>query len=155
MKHLLSQTFLKRYPGPYAYLASTDGVDATFCIECTTTGRSLASVYYWDDRIASELIARVVTVLLNEHAPTESSRNDSSTKPLSEHEIAAFFGMYPGPFAVKAFHCDYRGPGIEIACDTSGESALQIYNNTFRGHARLVSNSIARALKLLRQQSAT
>ena len=60
----ISSAFRKLFPGPYDYFASTDGVDDTFVVSCQLTKKVIATVYYWDDYLPNELIARVTAQAL-------------------------------------------------------------------------------------------
>jgi hypothetical protein len=145
----LSPDFLRLYPGPYVYCPGHDGVDHTFDVMCIGSRQHIASVYYWDERLTSELIARVVTESLNALLPAGRADLLAELKPLSKWEIAAFHGMHAGPYRANAMHCDYRGPGFEVLCDTSSESILQIFGGEESGYAQLISTEIASALNAL------
>jgi hypothetical protein len=145
----LSLDFLQLYPGPYVYCPGHDGVDSTFDVICTASRQHIASVYYWDERLTSELIARVVTESLNALLPAGRADLLAELKPLSKWEIAAFHGMHVGPYRANAMHCDYRGPGFEVLCDASSESILQIFGRGEPGQAQLISTEIAVALNAL------
>jgi hypothetical protein len=141
--------FLARFPGPYDYTSGSDGVDATFDVICLGPERQLVSIYYWDERLPAELVARVVSAALNDFL--QPGANDELRPPqLSKRELTAFHGMYPGPYRTAHSHCEYRGRCHEVICETSGESVIHAFDRSFRGQARLVARQIAAALNSLR-----
>lgn len=148
----LSPNFLELYPGPFAYRPGTDWVDSTFDIMCTSSGQQLASVYYWEERLTSELIARVVAESLNALLPATQDDSLTEWKPVSKWEVAAFHGMHPGPYRAGKTQCDIRGPGCEVLCHGSGESVLQVYNYG-TAHAQLISTEVAAALNALKPRT--
>jgi hypothetical protein len=68
---------------------------------------------------------------------------------LSDRELAAFRGMYPGPYRTAQSYCDYFGPLREVVCRMTGETVIHVKDDGFRGQARLVIRHIAAALNLL------
>ena len=150
MPNTLTSKFLTRYPGPFAYHDGSDGVDATFDIFCCTTGHHIASTFYWDHRLPSELEARVITELLNDLLGEVADYLRPLQHSLSDREIAAFRGMYPGPYRSAKCKCQYRGPGYEVRSEPTGDCVLFIYDHSFRGQARLVTAVIAELLNAMR-----
>jgi hypothetical protein len=141
--------FLARFPGPYDYTSGSDGVDATFDVICLGPERQLVSIYYWDERLPAELVARVVSAALNESLQPRTN-DELRHQQLSKRELTAFRGMYPGPYRTAHSHCEYRGRCHEVICDTSGESVIHAFDRSFRGQAQLVTSVIAVALNWTR-----
>ncbi len=149
MTNIIVSKFLDHYPGPYKYQGGTDGVDNTFDIYCSGSGNHIASMFYWDDRLPSEVIAKLITESLNATNPENDSHPKVAGESMSEREIAMFRGMYSGSYRSVAAHCDYRGPGYEVLSGTVAESVVFVYDRAFRGQAKLVSEQIAVALNAM------
>lgn len=145
----LSPDFMSLFPGPYFYCPGNDGVDSTFDVMCIASGEHIASVYYWEERLTSELIARVISESLNALLPIARADSLSESKPLSQWEVAAFRGMHAGPYRASAMHCGYRGHGYEVLCDATSESLLQIFRRGESECPRLITSEIATALNAL------
>jgi len=64
-KSAIQHTFFNRYPGPFCVTPGSDGVDATFDINCETTGQFLTATHYWEDREQAKLIATGIAEALN------------------------------------------------------------------------------------------
>lgn len=150
MSKSLTAKFLARYPGPFAYQDGSDGVDATFDIFCRTTGDHVASAFYWDARLESELEANVITGLLNTLVPNEEHYGNSRDLELSPSKIAAFRGMHPGPYRSVKYNCEHSGQGFKVRSETDGHGVLYVYDRSFRGQARLVTAVIAELLNDMR-----
>ena len=61
----IQHSFFNRYPGPFCVSPGSDGVDATFDINCETTGQFLTATHYWEDREQAKLIASDIAEALN------------------------------------------------------------------------------------------
>ena len=149
MPKSLTNRFLARYPGPYAYHDGSDGVDATFDILCSKTDNHIISTHSWDDRLPCELEARVFTELLNNLLGSSKHCLRPYPHNLSPREIAAFRGMHPGPYQSAKCKCDYRGNGYQILSATTGDCVIYVYDRSFRGQARLVTAVIAELLNAM------
>ncbi len=146
MSKSLTAKLLARYPGPFAYQDGSDGVDATFDVFCRTTGDHVASTFYWEARLESEIEAYVITAVLNTLVPNDEHDWLSNKYCLSDRLIAAFRGMYSGPYRSAKCKCDYRGPGYEVLSETTGDSLLYVYDRSFRGQEKIVTEVIAELL---------
>jgi hypothetical protein len=134
--------FRVRFPGPYHYAPGRDGVDETFDVYCLTSEQHLCSFYYWFERQRAELEARLITVALN--LPLLGEIYPCGITP---DEISAFCQRYAGPYVSRRSHCEYRGPGYEVA-DRSGDDPVVFVPGRNR-QTRLVTRQIASALNRL------
>jgi hypothetical protein len=64
MTNLSTKEFKQLYPGPYVCQPGTNGVDNTFDIVCSNTGKHVISTAYWYEEERAERDASVVTLAL-------------------------------------------------------------------------------------------
>ena len=141
-QQLQRQRFLKRFPGPYDYRRSSDGVDETFNVNCMNNGRYIISTYFWDAEQLREMITNVVTSALNRMA----GWHDFVPHSFSVH-FEEFQQLYPGPYSVRHDCCPGRGEFEDVYCTTTNESVIQSYGTD--GETRLIAKHIAAALNQL------
>ena len=134
-----NRTFTNRFPGPFNYHCGRDGVDETFDVVCETTNQTVASSYYWYQRLPCELIARVISEALNASHRSKGQHDSISDESLSDLEIAMFRGMHFGPYRTTKLHCDYRGDGYEVVCKSSGNTVITIHDRQDRMIARRIA----------------
>ena len=147
MKYLQRLRFLKRFPGPYDYQRSSDGIDETFNVICIKNGRYIISTYFWGSEQHCEMITNVVTSALNRMADWHGFVPHS----FLEH-LEAFQRQYPGPYDVRQGCCPGRGEFEEVYCLTTNESVIHNYGDD--RETRLIARHIADSLTTLRSQTA-
>ena len=125
--------FLKRFPGPYGYYRSTDGVDDTFNVYCRSSRQDIISTYFWTQSPAYELIVRVVCAALSSLNSEYSDMCDRYAAPLNRLESRAFVAMYPGPYSIGKFASNgFQPGGWEVLCQSSGNSVIYIFDEVGR-----------------------
>lgn len=135
--------FLKRFPGPFAYQPGSCGVDETFDLICESTQQFIIATHFWNERITSELITKVVCAAL---ANVQGSNGDNTDASLSDLEEAAFLGMYPGPFTYGSFRHDFEGEGWEVLCHATGKSLIHAHGDDTRFIAVHIADALNRTL---------
>ena len=140
-----TQSFLKRFPGPYSFHPGTDGVDNTFDIYCLTTGSHIIAATYWYEVEQAELVAAVVTLALEMSRQPDAQ---ASTRPETDAKLKAFERQHPGPYLCKEFVYDNVMAEIGVASfseDSLIISSLDIPHDTeARQTAWHIANSLNR-----------
>lgn len=140
MKPLTSKYFRKLFPGPFNYRRDEDGVDETYDIYCSTTGKHVISTYFWVDSLALELEIQVICAALNH--PLKF--NNKPMLDIHERDRLLYFGFCPGPFTISPCHCDMRGSGWDVVSESKQYSVITSYETP--QIAQLIAQSIADAL---------
>ena len=140
MKARCTNRFVRKFPGPFHYQPGEDGVDHTFNVICINTGELIVSTYYWEARQEAKAVAKLVADALNASCGwPEFVKDDPDTET-----IAAIF---PGPFMIRSASCDYRGPLVEVICQTTHDQLVGVYERSRPDEHRLIATQIAFAVQ--------
>jgi len=144
MTSTIQTAFTAKFPGPYVYLRSSDGVDETFELTCVASKQHIASTYFWDAEDPCRVVTATITAALNLFAGWQAY------EPLMfESATALFMQEFSGPFHIRRERCPGRGPRFEVFCCETDDAVLHCFESATPGEAQQIAKHIARALNAL------
>ena len=138
MKSSIQSAFEQQFPGPYRSCPGVDGVDRTFDVICKSSGDTIVSTYFWENKETCRLIAAFVTAALNIVAGYPAR--------ISSTDVAAYFKAFPGPFVTRSDECSGRRPCVGVYCTATTADVIHAYGLSFAGEAAIIADHIAESL---------
>ena len=139
--------FFQQYPGPFEYYLGSDGVDATFDVECMTADSHIISAHYWEEKVDAELVANCVTFALNMMSLGED--REWRTEELSS-SVRQFQEAYPGPFGTIRCEGQYTAAN-NVICLSTRQTVIADGRRGLDKEGLTVINTVAAALNAIRQ----
>lgn len=139
--------FFNQFPGPFESYPSSDGVDETVEVRCSTTNAFIIAAQFWEERTTSELIAQSIKFALNMLASAETQ--SWAAHQLPEH-LQWFQARFSGPYATG--FTDFEPlPSFDIKCLSTQSNFIHVDQSGSDREDRMIVETIAAALNGLRQ----